>query len=686
MVSLYTEFERVAKQYADRPAIVAGEETYTYGRLLDEVRILSRRLKTDSAFRLQTGDAVVLISENCIRWPLASLAIQAAGAVEYPRETTLDAAGVASFCERSGARLVFLQNARHLEWFVPAKAQSDTADRSVVENIILMEDATSPSMHGNTASEFTRVWYLKDLVREDECSGAIPTRPSLDIVKTVPVKPGDSQDAIAAVIRTSGTTGDPKFVELSHRNFLHGMRCIPERLDLRPSDRFLSCLPPWHLFARIEHYAAFSAGAALHYCEFEEISVMLRRVRPTIFPGFPEIWERIYHSILLRIHEGGMLQRAIFYASLDLSIRYYRNQDQLAVLENAGAHQVSRSNRLAERVARHALDKIFYPLQRLADRFVFTKIRAELGGQLRAAIIGDSPLPVRIDESLRAFGIPVLEGYGSTEQCVTTLRSIHRNAIGAAGAPLPETQVVIRSHDGTAAKIGQNGEILVRGPQVFTRYFYLHSGHGNELTKAFCQLDGLRYYITGDVGLITPAGNLQVLGRKANEFALSDGTRVNPEGIENELRTLPYIDRVIVVGLGQPSTMALILPDFAELIRYLRDQAPKRLRRLTPPRLRRLQPHRLKNSQRDQKRLREILIRMPVIQLLFIREAGRLLKSSDLAPTQIPDRIRLLDQPFERGRELTPTLKPRRRVIESLYAREIAAAYDPAGPRGVFYL
>ncbi len=663
---LFLEFERVAQEYAHRPAIVDREESYTYGRLLDQSRALALRLQHDGDIRLHTGEAVLLVSENCVHWPLASLAIQATGAVEFPRETSIAPEELRDLRRLTGARLIFLQNEALLPLLEPAGTATDSEAEELI--VVLMEippraESASPSERPARmdllVKRLDRLLEAQPGPRElqrfarvagdDAASATKRTNKAQSADGGDPLDPLDPLNAIAAVIRTSGTTGPPKLVALSHRNFLHGMRTIPQRLELEPEDRFLSCLPPWHLFARLEHYAAFQAGSSLHYCGFEEITSKLRSVRPTIFPGFPEIWERVYHGVRMRVQERGLLARTFFEAGLRVSIAYRRCRDRGQTAPLLGL------------------------LNRLAAVLIHRGIHAQLGGKLRAAIIGDAPLPPRIDETLRALGIPVLEGYGSTEQCVTTLRSVRRNRIGAAGPPLAETQVRIRAKDGRPAPAGVSGDILVAGPQIFPGYYRGPGGlSANE--GDFCDFEGERHYITGDVGLLTPDGDLRVLGRRKNEFALADGTVVHPEIVEDLFRTLPYVDRAIVAGRAQAAPVALLSPEFPAVIRYLRDQAPSRIQRLIPPRLRRLQERQAKQRHRDQARLRRILIRMPVVQYLFLRESMRALQASGLDPGMMPDRIVLLDRPFEVGRELTPTLKPRRPTIEAMYAAQTADA------------
>ena len=219
---LYTEFVRLANQYRERPAIISQQITLSYGTLLEESQKLAAHMQ---AHGLADGAPVLLISENSARWAVASLAIQACGAVECPRETTLTASACADYCARLGSRHIVLQNSTLL----PLLAE---IPEHKLDAIYLLADTPTNDAEGPDLFSVPQLVQTQGVLANQQTKGEDPHK-------------------ISAIIRTSGTTGEPKFVPLSHANFLHGMRTIPERLALRTGDRFLSCLPPWHLFARM---------------------------------------------------------------------------------------------------------------------------------------------------------------------------------------------------------------------------------------------------------------------------------------------------------------------------------------------------------------------------------------------------------------------------------------------------
>ncbi len=648
--TLYPAFQAAAEAFAERPALREGERVWTYRRLHEEVRHLSCVLMEE--FALGRGEAVAVFAEKSFAWPLVSLALQAAGAVEFPRECTIETEELRHFLNLHTFRLVFVQNEAMLGRLAVAESSRPGC------TVLLMEPPADPHSAppaGWEVIELDRLGPGSSLPEGDR----LPVRVS---ERSARVRPDDT----AAVIRTSGTTGEPKFVPLSHKNFLANMRTLPGRVGLGPTDRILSCLPAWHLYARIVEYTGFLAGSEIVYCQIPEISTALRDFRPTLFPGFPEIWERAYHRILSELEGHSAPVRTLFRLCLVVSRARYAGRETLL---GCGWRPTPATVReLPGRFGGGLVWALCEAPHRLADFLLYRRIRSVFGGRLRLAVIGDAPLPRFIDENLRALGFRVLEGYGSTEQNVSAVRSPRCNALATAGTALPGTRLLIVGEQNVPLPAGTTGRIAVAGPAVFAGY----ERPGNTETPEFFEFEGERFYRTGDMGQLDVRGTLRIIGREKNRFRLAGGGIVYPERVENVLRGSKFISQTLVTGRDRPYLYALIVPDLEELVLFLR-------RRLRPvARVKRGRPlfHPGWNTRFAQRpEFLERIVRLPAVHALFESEVQRLCERSDLAVFEQPQRILLVGTPFVPGRELTPTLKLRRTILERQFGSRLEELY-----------
>lgn len=671
---LYAAFAARAERCAQRTALRMDERARTYAELDRRIRRLAGVLL--DRFELRRGEPVALFAEKTFEWPTVSMALQALGAVEMPRETTLDVDEFRELFERVAFRLVFVQSRAILPRLWPAVPAA-----SARELVVIVLEADQPDSAGVPAPGVpppgVRVLDFESLLESEIVSGEQALRSRL-AARQAEIDPDDP----AAVIRTSGTTGRPKLVRLSHRNFLHNMRALPLPVGLVREDRVLSCLPAWHLYARIVEYTALATGAEIVYCQLPEIQAALARFRPTVFPGFPEIWERAFHGILAGIEELPWPARVLFRFFLFCSRRRYAGREHALGCgwRSAAAGSDSRAVRLARRCFGALQWSLFEVPHRLGDFVFYRRVRALFGGRLRVAIIGDAPLPLFIDENLRALGLRVLEGYGSTEQCVSAVREIDCNALHTAGRPLADTRMTILDEAGRSLPPGRTGRIAVAGPNVFTAY---DDTAADQKPPEFVQLEGERFYFTGDLGQMDATGRLRLVGREKNRFRLAGRGVVYPERVENILRGSKFVAQVAVLGRDRPYLCAFIVPDPAELVvflrRRLRSGARRRLR--TAPRRsggRGLFHRELDARFLERPEFLRRIVRLPAVVRLVENEARALIAASDLQPHEIPQRIALVGTPFVPGQELTPTLKLRRSIIERKYYAELEAEFENA--------
>lgn len=607
--SIYRIFRAAAEKYPARICLDSPAGQFSYAQVGARIAAIASFLQNDLA--VKPGEAVAVFADFFADWLPVNLAIQAIGAVEFPRATQITLADVRTLRQKTRCRVFFVADASL--WQRVKSAAGNKAQ------VILLESPPQRNLPRNVTT-------LRHIGAAQNANFREFAHP------------------IAAVILTSGTTGDAKWVPVQQRSFLHSMRVIPRILGLNERDVFLSCLPSWHLYARLVEYIAAGCGSRIVYCAIPDLADALKTSRCTIFPSFPEIWEQIYHRILDAIEQNPM--RRLLRRFIDLVIHADRAYERWS----------GRVRHESKRAAFADIARLAYllPMRWLLQRFVFRGVVRSVSPGLRYAIMGDAPLPLAVDETLRALGFQVLEGYGSTEQCVTALRRPARNFPGAVGRILPGVHVEIDANEELLWNGSRVGEIVVNGDNVFTGYF--------DTMQALGVTEGAAmHYATGDIGTVE-SGNLMVIGRKTNAFRLAGGEIIFPELVENVLRGSRYVGRVLVFGSGRRSTVALVVPDFAALLQWAENEGF-------------VQPgSKLAAEPEMHPQFWQKLTYGPALAL-YRHEFATLLEASGLPSYAAPHACHILPRGFHRGAELTMTLKPRRRVIEQRYRRELQALY-----------
>ncbi len=329
----------------------------------------------------------------------------------------------------------------------------------------------------------------------------------------------------ATIVYTSGTTGPPKGVMLSHENLsFNSLASFSglDGLDKGQGHTALSFLPLTHVFARMMHYGYLNYGMPVYFTTVEMLGEHLKSVQPTTFATVPRVLEKFFDKIRQKGAEQRGLKRGVFNWSLRLARRY----------------QLGRKRQ-----------KISSLSQRLSDRLVFSKWREALGGRLQFVISGGAALRPDLANVFAAAGIQVLQGYGLTETSpVITFNRPPLNRAGTVGLPLAGVEV----------KIAEDGEVLTRGPHVMKGYYRNPQG-----TRECIDAEG--WFHTGDIGRFTDEGLLEITDRKKSLFKLSTGKYVTPQPLEDQLNHSPLIDQVVIVGRGEKFCAALVFPDLLEV-------------------------------------------------------------------------------------------------------------------------
>jgi long-chain acyl-CoA synthetase len=441
---------------------------------------------------VQTGDRVGLISKTRYEWTLVDYAIWFAGAVTVPVYETSSADQIEWILGDSGAVAVVAEGPEHTARIAQRRPG-------------LPELSHVWSLADNAVQVLRR---LGEDIADDELEARRTTATPLDL---------------ATVIYTSGTTGRPKGCELTHGCFMFELGvAVPELEELFESDdsATLLFLPLAHVFARIVQIGAIKARARLgHSADVKRLVPDLASFQPTFLLAVPRVFEKVFNTASQRAASEG--RGGIFDRAADTAIAYSR------ALERGKVPLGLR--------ARHAV----------FSRVVYSKLRGALGGRCRYAVSGGAPLGERLGHFYRGIGLTILEGYGLTETtAAVTVNRPQAVKIGTVGQPLPGTEV----------RVGDDGELLFRGGQVFAGYW-----RNDEATRAVLDPDG--WFHTGDVGEIDEEGFVRITGRMKEILVTAGGKNVAPSVLEDRVRAHPLVSQCLVVGDGQPFIAALVTID-----------------------------------------------------------------------------------------------------------------------------
>jgi long-chain acyl-CoA synthetase len=541
---------------------------------------------------IKPGDRIALLSENRPEWSIADLAILSLGAINVPIYTTQAVDQIRYILTDSGTRAIFVSNQKLFK-----HAKEALAGLDFLEKIIFFDAAASEGVERSTTLE---------LLEETGQDRAI-NKPAAFAAYLKAIRADD----LATIIYTSGTTGEPKGVMLTHANFVSNVLATTSGLPISSTDIALSVLPLSHIFERTGFYIFCFSGVSVYYtASFDQVAENLREVRPTVMTAVPRLFEKVYHKIVKKGFSQKGWKRRVFIRSLDVGQRYAEAKDKGKLVGPTLALQ-----------------------QKMASKVVFSKWREGVGGRLRYFVSGGAPLSPALSYAFLAAGIPILQGYGATETCIVSANRPDNNKVGSVGLPFAGIEV----------KIADDGEILLRGPNVMRGYY----GHPEETASVLQD----EWFATGDVGHVDKEGHLYITDRKKDLFKLSNGKYVAPQQIESLLKQSEFVSQVVVVGAGRKRPAALIVPEW-EAVRQALTAAGETFPadRVALAQL----PAAIKLVQKD-----VVLLTKELADYLRIRRVALL-----------PDEFSI-----DRG-ELTPTLKVKRRVIDQKFGEAIEELYS----------
>jgi long-chain acyl-CoA synthetase len=542
------------------------------------------------ALGVTANDRVAILSENRPEWAIADYACLVSGIADVPVYPTLPAEQIAYILRDSEAVAIFASTEAQAE-----KLRAVRGELQQLKHVIVFEEAAAKSGEMTLAAL--------------EAKGAAAMTPGDEArlrVEALTIPP----DRIATIIYTSGTTGEPKGAMLTHGNIASNVSATSDMLPMGPTDSSLSFLPLSHIFERMVDYLLFACGVSIAYVEnLDTISANMQEVRPTIVVSVPRIYEKIYARVTDTAMRAGGAKRTIFEWALKVGDRW-----TTVVLEGRKPGALL--------ALQHGI----------ADKLVFAKLRAAVGGRLRYFVSGGAPLSIEINRFFFAAGLKILEGYGLTETSpVIAVNTPDRLTIGTVGPLIPGVEV----------KIAPDGEILTRGPHVMKGYL-----NRPEATAEVIDSDG--WFHTGDIGTLEN-GLLRITDRKKDIIVTAGGKNIAPQPIENAVKANKYVAQAVMIGDRRKFPLVLVVPNFDQLERWA------------------------KYKSIPFKDLRD-LISNPLVKAKMEREVtGELEK---FAHFERPKKVVLIEQDFtiDSG-ELTPTLKVKRRTVDRKFRALIDAAY-----------
>jgi len=447
---------------------------------------------------LKEGEHVAILAETRFEWAIADLGIISAGGVDVPIYSTLTPDQVAWILNNSESVAIVVSTRDQAEKVLSVKDQIPN-----VRFMIIMEEDGPDSFLSMRAVEY---------------KGSCEDNETAFIQRWQARK----KDDLLSILYTSGTTGNPKGVMLTHDNLISNVMSCQSMMPCASDDTHLSHLPLCHVFERMGgYYNMLYHGVTIAYAEdISTVAANIMEVKPTVLVSVPRLFEKIYAKVMIGAISSGFIKRTVFKWAMGIgkeAVPYFNKNEPLPGF----------------------LSKKWG----IADTMVFSKVKEKTGGRLKFMISGGAPLAPEIAELFLGMGLKMVEGYGLTETSpVLTINPVSHNKPGTVGPPLPDVEIMI----------ADDGEILARGPNIMTGYFK------NPEATAEVMEDG--WFHTGDIGLLDQDGYLRITDRKKDIIVTSGGKNIAPQPLENALKLSSVIEQAVIIGDNRNFVSALIVP------------------------------------------------------------------------------------------------------------------------------
>lgn len=587
-------------------------------------------------FGVKRGDKIGLIADNRREWEQADMGLLAIGAIDTPRGCDASEKDLSYILSFSEVEYVIAENEAQVKKIINIRPKVPTL-RAVVSF-----DEIDSSVEKQLADANLRYHLFEDLQK----LGHEWRKENPDVVEQELEK--GQWDDLATIIFTSGTTGTPKGVMLSHGNILTQLDEVTERIFLNPGERALCVLPVWHAFQRAVEYVILSQGGTLCYSKPIGSVLLqdLQKLDPYLLPAVPRVWEAVYDGIWRKMRKTGGLVYIMF--------RFFVAE---AMLWCSIDRKLRRKN---SRFGRDYLGfwwpvlvlpwLLLYPIKILGNLLVFRKIRAMLGKNFRSGIAGGGAYPENIDKFFWAVGVKVCEGYGLTETApIVCVRPIVDPVMRNVGTPLRGMQVRVVDDDGIILGRCKKGNLQIKGGCVMQGYY-----KRPDLTDKVMTVDG--WFDTGDIAILTVDGEIQLRGRKKDTIVLLGGENIEPLPIESKIKESRFVTSAVVFGTNEKGEdqrylTAIILPNQDELVSYAEENG----------------------IQAD---TYEKLVETEAIQKLIENEVAEAVNSKNgFKAYERINKIALITKPFEVGVEMSAKQEIMRYRIAEIYKDKIAKMY-----------
>jgi long-chain acyl-CoA synthetase len=455
----------------------------------------------------EQGDKMIILSESRPEWIISDLGCLCFGGITVPIYTSLVSEPINYIIDNSDSKIVVYSTQEQGE-----KIEAIKNELTKVEHYITFSEEAPEGV-----LTFAQVLEKGKKIAEQ--------KPELFEELALKVKPDD----VATINYTSGTTGIPKGVMLTHSNFFSNVKASSTVIDFSEKDTVLSWLPLSHVLERMVTFTLLYKGCTIAYAEsLDTVAENMPEVKPHIMVSVPRLFEKFYSKVMDNVLSSSSLKRRIFFWATKVGKEY--GSRKLLNQPISGGLQFKRN---------------------LAHKLVFSKIIEKTGGRVRFFVSGGAPLSKDIAEFFYALGLVILEGYGLTETSpVIAVNTFDNLKFGSVGKPIPGVEV----------KIAEDGEILTKGPHVMKGYYKMEAETNEAMQSG--------WFSTGDIGHLDEEGFLVITDRKKDILVTAGGKNVAPQPIENLLKTNPYISNAVVIGDKRRFMSALVVPDFEKLEEY----------------------------------------------------------------------------------------------------------------------
>lgn len=588
--------------------------------------------------KVEHGDRIGLLCDNRYEWNLLSLGITTIGAIDVPRGCDATSQDVLYILNHTECKTLIVEHEKMLRTIVDLLPQLPH-----LTTIISIESQNRYKKLSEWQAKFEekkiQLLFLVDMIAEGE-----------EIIEQYGEKEirrrGEAirSSDIATIIYTSGTTGTPKGVMLEHRSFCWEVEQLRQILPMGESDRCVIFLPPWHIAERLLEVALLSVGSSMANSSILTLAGDLTAIRPTVLVSVPRVWEQLYKRVFDNVRKQPEKRQKLF--------NFARNVAQLhsdvidTLLDRFAESEIMSSK---DRTLRKGIAYALYPFVSFLNvpaQIILKKVKDIFGGRLRFAVSGAGALPEHVALFFRSIGIPILDGYGMTETTgVSVMGRLPWPQRGAVGKPIPGCQIQLRDETNKAVtRPGIKGVAWHKGPHIMRGYYKMQD-KTDEILK-----DG--WLNSGDIFVWTTTGEIKFSGRAKDTIVLAGGENVEPGPIEMQLTSDDFIAQAVVAGQDKKTLTALIVPNWDRSKEEFRNKGMEFSEDYST----------WNSNPAIRKFFNEIVKKQVSIDLGF--KAFEKLSG-----------FHIMHKDFEKGKEMTETMKIKRNVVFDLYKSEIDAMY-----------